>query len=107
MKGPAGYFGNGEASPRFRLKCSVLAGSGAFGHFRGPFGLAPAHIFGSDILNVSGHAPGMPERIIEFSVAIPPEHVGKRHGDFAAGSNRAIVDGIYVFGVEEEISRID
>src|SRR5713226_695317 len=59
---------------------SALAGS--LGHAGSPFGLAAGHFVGRDIFHVRGHAPGMAEGIVEFTVAVAPEHIGHWHGRF-------------------------
>src|SRR5260370_11087902 len=104
-KSPADRFTSGRAFHGIELAGSALAGG--FSHAGGPLGLPALHLLGCDVFYVRSHAPGMAERVIELSIAIPPEHVCKRHGYFAVRRDGAIENGVHILRVEEQIDRID
>src|SRR5712692_1906780 len=95
------------AGPSSDFEIKGLALAGGFGHTGSPLSLTTRHVVGGDIFHVRGHAPGMPERVVEFSVAVPPEHVCNWHGYFAVRGDRAVEHRVHVFRVEEQIDRIE
>src|SRR5262249_60783101 len=59
-------------------------------------GLALLHLFRRQIFLVSRDGPGEAEGVLHMAIAIPPELIGQRHGDGAAGRNRRLECGVAV-----------